>query len=96
MTTSDQRAGLLPLVTTPRHLSKAADVCLNSINSGYEKEKLKCLERKVALTLARYLEKEERFLTPPSIRVVVTIKQKDDDIQKAVSCIREAASVLLK
>ncbi|MEQ2304638.1 hypothetical protein AMECASPLE_029212 [Ameca splendens] len=61
-----------------------------------EKEKLKCLERKVALTLARYLEKEERFLTPPSIRVVVTIKQKDDDIQKAVSCIREAASVLLK
>ncbi|XP_014833586.1 PREDICTED: serine palmitoyltransferase 1-like [Poecilia mexicana] len=55
-----------------------------------------CLERKVALTLAQYLEKEERFLTPPSIRVVVTVKQKDDDIQKAVSCIREAASVLLK
>ncbi|KAM4532050.1 serine palmitoyltransferase 1 isoform 2-T2 [Fundulus diaphanus] len=55
-----------------------------------------CLERKVALTLARYLEKEERFLTTPSIRVVVSIKQKDDDIQKVVSCIREAASVLLK
>ncbi|XP_061590530.1 serine palmitoyltransferase 1 isoform X2 [Cololabis saira] len=38
-----------------------------------------CLERHVALTLARYLEKEERFLPPPSIRVVVTIKQMDDD-----------------
>ncbi|XP_015258752.1 PREDICTED: serine palmitoyltransferase 1 [Cyprinodon variegatus] len=55
-----------------------------------------CLERNVALTVARYLEKEERFLTPPSIRVVVTIKQKEEDVQKAVSCIREAASLLLK
>uniref|UniRef100_A0A8D3CTP8 Serine palmitoyltransferase 1 n=1 Tax=Scophthalmus maximus TaxID=52904 RepID=A0A8D3CTP8_SCOMX len=55
-----------------------------------------CLERRVALTLARYLEKEERFLPPPSIRVVVTIEQTEDDLQKAVSCIQEAASVVLK
>uniref|UniRef100_A0A3B4ZPK8 Serine palmitoyltransferase 1 n=1 Tax=Stegastes partitus TaxID=144197 RepID=A0A3B4ZPK8_9TELE len=55
-----------------------------------------CLEKHVVLTLARYLEKEERFLPPPSIRVVVTIEQTEDDIQKAVSCIKEAASALLK
>uniref|UniRef100_A0A3Q4GNZ0 Serine palmitoyltransferase 1 n=1 Tax=Neolamprologus brichardi TaxID=32507 RepID=A0A3Q4GNZ0_NEOBR len=54
-----------------------------------------CMERHVALTLARYLEKEERFLPPPSIRVVVTIEQTEEDIQKAVACIREAASALL-
>uniref|UniRef100_A0A673C201 Serine palmitoyltransferase 1 n=1 Tax=Sphaeramia orbicularis TaxID=375764 RepID=A0A673C201_9TELE len=55
-----------------------------------------CMQRQVALTLARYLEKEERFLPPPSIRVVITIEQTDEDIQKAVSCIQEAASVLLQ
>uniref|UniRef100_A0A7N8XRQ1 Serine palmitoyltransferase 1 n=1 Tax=Mastacembelus armatus TaxID=205130 RepID=A0A7N8XRQ1_9TELE len=55
-----------------------------------------CLERHVALTLAHYLEKEERFLPPPSIRVVVTIEQTEEDIQKAVSCIQEAASAILK
>ncbi|KAJ3605016.1 hypothetical protein NHX12_027067 [Muraenolepis orangiensis] len=50
-----------------------------------------CLEREVALTIARYLDKEERFLPPPSIRVVVTIEQTEEDIKKAVSCIKEAA-----
>ncbi|XP_075935780.1 serine palmitoyltransferase 1 isoform X2 [Anarhichas minor] len=55
-----------------------------------------CLERRVALTLARYLEKEERFLPSPSIRVVVTIEQTEEDVQKAVSCIQEAASAVLK
>ncbi|XP_034048459.1 serine palmitoyltransferase 1 isoform X2 [Thalassophryne amazonica] len=54
-----------------------------------------CLERSVALTLARYLDKEERFLPPPSIRVVVTIEQTDEDVQKAVSCVREAAAAIL-
>ncbi|XP_051541016.1 serine palmitoyltransferase 1-like isoform X2 [Myxocyprinus asiaticus] len=34
-----------------------------------------CLDRQIALTLARYLDKEERFLPPPSIRVVVTVEQ---------------------
>ncbi|KAM9820457.1 serine palmitoyltransferase 1 [Neosynchiropus ocellatus] len=55
-----------------------------------------CMERKVALTLARYLEKEEKFLPPPSIRVVVTIEQTEEEIQSAVSCIQEAALTLLK
>ncbi|KAJ8007434.1 hypothetical protein DPEC_G00117460 [Dallia pectoralis] len=55
-----------------------------------------CLERQIALTLARYLDKEERFLPPPSIRVVVTIEQTTEDINRAASCIREAALVILK
>lgn len=55
-----------------------------------------CLERGVALTLARYLEKEERFLPPPSIRVIVSIEQTEEDIQKAASCIEEAALAVLK
>ncbi|XP_008323667.1 serine palmitoyltransferase 1 [Cynoglossus semilaevis] len=55
-----------------------------------------CMERGVAVTLARYLEKEERFLPPPSIRVVVTVQQSEEDISTAVSCIREAASSVLK
>uniref|UniRef100_A0A667YMJ4 Serine palmitoyltransferase 1 n=2 Tax=Myripristis murdjan TaxID=586833 RepID=A0A667YMJ4_9TELE len=54
-----------------------------------------CLERKVALTLARYLEKEERFLPPPSVRVVVTIEQTEEEIKEAAACIREAASSVL-
>uniref|UniRef100_A0A8C3AXX7 Serine palmitoyltransferase 1 n=1 Tax=Cyclopterus lumpus TaxID=8103 RepID=A0A8C3AXX7_CYCLU len=55
-----------------------------------------CLERRVALTLARYLEKEERFLPSPSIRVVVTVEQTEEDVHNAVSCIQEAASAVLK
>ncbi|CAB1319065.1 unnamed protein product [Coregonus sp. 'balchen'] len=42
-----------------------------------------CLERRIALTLAR-------------IRVVVTIEQTEEDIEKAASCIREAALAILK
>lgn len=55
-----------------------------------------CMERNVALTLARYLEKEERFLPAPSIRVVVTVEQTDEDIQEGVSCIKEAVANILK
>ncbi|KAM9519219.1 serine palmitoyltransferase 1 isoform 1-T1 [Salvelinus alpinus] len=55
-----------------------------------------CLEREIALTLARYLDKEERFLPPPSIRVVVTIEQTEEEIEKAASCIKEAALAILK
>lgn len=55
-----------------------------------------CMERNVALTLARYLEKEERFLPAPSIRVVVTVEQTDQDIQEGVSCIKEAVANVLK
>ncbi|XP_051539270.1 serine palmitoyltransferase 1-like isoform X2 [Myxocyprinus asiaticus] len=55
-----------------------------------------CLDRRIALTLARYLDKEERFLPPPSIRVVVTVEQTQVDIEKAAECIREAALNVLK
>lgn len=55
-----------------------------------------CMERNVALTLARYLEKEERFLPAPSIRVVVTVEQTDEDIQEGVTCIKEAVASVLK
>uniref|UniRef100_A0A673IIL8 Serine palmitoyltransferase 1 n=1 Tax=Sinocyclocheilus rhinocerous TaxID=307959 RepID=A0A673IIL8_9TELE len=54
------------------------------------------LERRIALTLARYLDKEERFLPPPSIRVVVTVEQTQEEIEKAAQCIREAAVKILK
>ncbi|TRY71378.1 hypothetical protein DNTS_033207, partial [Danionella cerebrum] len=55
-----------------------------------------CLDREVALTLARYLDKEERFLPPPSIRVVVTVEQTQEEIEKAAQCIQEAAKHVLK
>ncbi|KAG5834143.1 hypothetical protein ANANG_G00258290 [Anguilla anguilla] len=55
-----------------------------------------CLDRKIALTQARYLDKEERFLPPPTIRVVVTVEQTEEDIEKAALLIREAALALLK
>ncbi|KAG5272676.1 hypothetical protein AALO_G00168140 [Alosa alosa] len=55
-----------------------------------------CLDRGIALTQARYLDKEEKFLPPPSIRVVVTVEQSKEEIEKAASCIREAASAMLK
>ncbi|RXN11807.1 serine palmitoyltransferase 1 [Labeo rohita] len=54
------------------------------------------LDRQIALTLARYLEKEERFLPPPSIRVVVTVEQTQEEIEKAAQCIQEAALKILK
>ncbi|KAG9263493.1 serine palmitoyltransferase 1 [Astyanax mexicanus] len=55
-----------------------------------------CLDRQIALTQARYLDKEERFLPPPSIRVVATVEQTEEEIEKAASCIREAALTILK
>uniref|UniRef100_A0A672MN59 Serine palmitoyltransferase 1 n=1 Tax=Sinocyclocheilus grahami TaxID=75366 RepID=A0A672MN59_SINGR len=54
------------------------------------------LDRQIALTLARYLDKEERFLPPPSIRVVVTVEQTQEEMEKAAQCIREAAVKILK
>ncbi|KAJ8392741.1 hypothetical protein AAFF_G00072250 [Aldrovandia affinis] len=54
-----------------------------------------CLDRQIALTQARYLEKEEKFLPPPTIRVVVTVEQTEEEIDKAVHSIREAALAIL-
>uniref|UniRef100_A0A8C9TNV0 Serine palmitoyltransferase 1 n=2 Tax=Scleropages formosus TaxID=113540 RepID=A0A8C9TNV0_SCLFO len=55
-----------------------------------------CMNRRVALTQARYLDKEEKFLPPPTIRVVVTVEQTDEEINMAASLIREAALAILK
>uniref|UniRef100_A0AAY4B4Q1 Serine palmitoyltransferase 1 n=2 Tax=Denticeps clupeoides TaxID=299321 RepID=A0AAY4B4Q1_9TELE len=55
-----------------------------------------CLDRQIAVTQARYLDKEEKFLPSPSIRVVVTIEQTEVEIEKAANCIREAALAILK
>ncbi|XP_066113597.1 serine palmitoyltransferase 1 isoform X1 [Saccopteryx bilineata] len=55
-----------------------------------------CMNRNIALTQARYLEKEEKCLPPPSIRVVVTVEQTDEELEKAASTIKAVAqSVLL-
>ncbi|XP_078242341.1 serine palmitoyltransferase 1 isoform X2 [Pogona vitticeps] len=54
-----------------------------------------CMNRGIALTQARYLEKEEKFLPPPSIRVVVTVEQTEQELDKAASLIREAAECVL-
>ncbi|XP_033019956.1 serine palmitoyltransferase 1 [Lacerta agilis] len=54
-----------------------------------------CMNRGIALTQARYLDKEEKFLPPPSIRVVVTVEQTEPELDKAASLIREAAESVL-
>ncbi|XP_015266123.1 PREDICTED: serine palmitoyltransferase 1 [Gekko japonicus] len=54
-----------------------------------------CMNRGIALTQARYLEKEEKHLPPPSIRVVVTVEQTDLELDKAASLIWEAAESVL-
>ncbi|XP_048876256.1 serine palmitoyltransferase 1 [Brienomyrus brachyistius] len=55
-----------------------------------------CMDRQIALTQARYLDKEERFLPPPSIRVVVTVEQTEEEIDRAAASIRVAAAAILK
>uniref|UniRef100_A0A8C2RXI0 Serine palmitoyltransferase 1 n=2 Tax=Bovidae TaxID=9895 RepID=A0A8C2RXI0_CAPHI len=54
-----------------------------------------CMDRGIALTQARYLEKEEKYLPPPSIRVVVTVEQTEEDLEKAASTISEVAQTVL-
>ncbi|KAM7166654.1 serine palmitoyltransferase 1 isoform 1-T1 [Macrochelys suwanniensis] len=54
-----------------------------------------CMNRSIALTQARYLDKEEKCLPPPSIRVVVTVEQTEEELDKAASIIREAAQSVL-
>ncbi|XP_023662410.2 serine palmitoyltransferase 1 [Paramormyrops kingsleyae] len=55
-----------------------------------------CMDRQIALTQARYLDKEEKFLPPPSIRVVVTVEQTEEEIDRAAASIRVAAAAVLK
>uniref|UniRef100_A0A8D0S555 Serine palmitoyltransferase 1 n=1 Tax=Sus scrofa TaxID=9823 RepID=A0A8D0S555_PIG len=54
-----------------------------------------CMDRGIALTQARYLEKEEKNLPPPSIRVVVTVEQTEEELDKAASTINEVAQIVL-
>ncbi|KAF4019526.1 hypothetical protein G4228_011242 [Cervus hanglu yarkandensis] len=54
-----------------------------------------CMDRGIALTQARYLEKEEKYLPPPSIRVVVTVEQTEEELEKAASTISEVAQTVL-
>lgn len=54
-----------------------------------------CMNKGIALTQARYLDKEEKCLPPPSIRVVVTVEQTDEELQRAAATIREAAQAVL-
>lgn len=56
---------------------------------------LQCMDKGIALTQARYLDKEEKCLPPPSIRVVVTVEQTEEELQRAASTIREAAQAVL-
>uniref|UniRef100_H2QZP1 Serine palmitoyltransferase 1 n=1 Tax=Pan troglodytes TaxID=9598 RepID=H2QZP1_PANTR len=54
-----------------------------------------CMNRSIALTQARYLEKEEKCLPPPSIRVVVTVEQTEEELERAASTIKEVAQAVL-
>uniref|UniRef100_A0A8C0QEE7 Serine palmitoyltransferase 1 n=1 Tax=Canis lupus familiaris TaxID=9615 RepID=A0A8C0QEE7_CANLF len=54
-----------------------------------------CMDRSIALTQARYLEKEEKCLPPPSIRVVVTVEQTDEELERAARTIKEVAQAVL-
>ncbi|NXD26735.1 SPTC1 palmitoyltransferase, partial [Spelaeornis formosus] len=54
-----------------------------------------CLNSGIALTQARYLEKEEKCLPPPSIRVVITVEQTEQELDKAASLLKEAAQSVL-
>uniref|UniRef100_A0A5F4VR50 Serine palmitoyltransferase 1 n=1 Tax=Callithrix jacchus TaxID=9483 RepID=A0A5F4VR50_CALJA len=54
-----------------------------------------CMNKNIALTQARYLEKEEKCLPPPSIRVVVTVEQTEEELERAASTIKEVAQVVL-
>lgn len=54
-----------------------------------------CMNSGIALTQARYLEKEEKCLPPPSIRVVITVEQTEQELDKAASLLKEAAQSVL-
>lgn len=54
-----------------------------------------CMNRSIALTQARYLDKEEKCLPPPSIRVVVTVEQTEDELERAAATIKEVAQAVL-
>ncbi|XP_033637092.1 serine palmitoyltransferase 1-like [Asterias rubens] len=56
----------------------------------------KALDEGVVLTTACYLEEEEAFLIPPSIRIAVGIAPTDDQIVMAMQVIQKVASEILQ
>lgn len=61
-----------------------------------EEDKLKeivaiALRNGVALTIARYLKDDEKFLPPPSIRVTVNVQLTKEEIKRGAQVIRQAA-----
>uniref|UniRef100_A0A2K5C5F6 Aminotransferase class I/classII domain-containing protein n=1 Tax=Aotus nancymaae TaxID=37293 RepID=A0A2K5C5F6_AOTNA len=54
-----------------------------------------CMNKNITLTQACYLEKEVKCLPPPSIQVVVTVEQTEEELERAVSTIKEVAQVVL-
>ncbi|XP_071509809.1 serine palmitoyltransferase 1-like [Diadema antillarum] len=56
----------------------------------------RALDEGVVLTVARYLEEEEAFLPPPSIRVAVNVTLTDDQLTKVTSVIRTQAAMVLR
>ncbi|XP_078424958.1 serine palmitoyltransferase 1 isoform X2 [Cetorhinus maximus] len=55
-----------------------------------------CMNRGIALTQARYLDKEEKILPPPSVRVVVTIELTEEELDRAATLIQEASKCILR
>ncbi|KAL5021129.1 hypothetical protein ScPMuIL_000284 [Solemya velum] len=49
----------------------------------------------VAMTLARYLEKEEHCLPQPSIRIAVSCKLTDTEIKNVIECTKKACQTVL-
>ncbi|XP_004644156.1 serine palmitoyltransferase 1 [Octodon degus] len=72
-------------------------------STGYREKDVKllqeiisqCMDKSIALTQACYLEKEEKWLPPPSIRVVVTVEQTEEELKRAASTIKEVAQAVL-
>ncbi|KAJ1207650.1 hypothetical protein NDU88_003040 [Pleurodeles waltl] len=94
--------GISGLKVVGENLSPALHLQLNKSSGSREKDvKLLqgivdfCMNRKIALTQARYLEKEEKHLPPPSIRVIVTIEQTDEELEKAALTIKQAVHSIL-
>lgn len=54
-----------------------------------------CLNRGIALTQAHYLDKEEKFLPPPSVRLVVTVELTEEELDMAAALIKEASECIL-
>ncbi|XP_011660643.1 serine palmitoyltransferase 1 [Strongylocentrotus purpuratus] len=61
-----------------------------------EKIVVRALDEGVVLTVARYLEEEEAFLPPPSIRIAVNVTLTEDQLTKITSVIRILAAAVLR